>query len=61
MEKRSFKERLKNEYLGQGFAALCGILIIVITISIIVFIASKGMRIFMADGYSLSDFLFTNN
>jgi len=36
MEKRSFKERLKNEYLGQGFAGACGILIIVITIAIII-------------------------
>ena len=60
MEKRSFKERLKNEYLGQGFAGLCGILIIIITISIIVFIASKGLRIFTADGYSITEFLFTN-
>ncbi|MVX64578.1 phosphate ABC transporter permease subunit PstC [Clostridium chromiireducens] len=61
MEKRSFKERLKNEYLGQGFAGLCGILIILITISIIVFIASKGLRIFTNDGYSFTEFLFTNN
>jgi phosphate transport system permease protein len=61
MEKRSLKERLKNEYLGQGFAAFCGILIIVITIAIIIFIASKGIRIFTTDGYSLSEFLFTNN
>ena len=61
MEKRSFKERLKNEYLGQGFAGLCGILIIVITISIIIFIASKGLRIFTKDGYSITEFLFTNN
>lgn len=61
MEKRSFKERLKNEYLGQGFAILCGILIIMITISIIVFIASKGLRLFTIDEYSLSEFLFTNN
>jgi phosphate transport system permease protein len=61
MEKRSFKERLKNEYLGQGFAGICGILIIVITIAIIIFIASKGIRIFTADGYSVTEFLFTNN
>lgn len=61
MKKRSFGERLKNEYLGQGFAGACGILIIVITIAIIVFIASKGIRIFTADGYSITDFLFTNN
>lgn len=61
MEKRSFKERLKNEYLGQGFAGLCGILIILITISIIIFIVSKGIRIFTKDGYSLVDFLFKND
>jgi len=61
MEKRSFKERLRNEYLGQGFAIMCGILIILITISIIVFITSKGLRIFTQDGYSLSEFLFKNN
>ena len=46
MEKRSFKERLKNEYIGQGFAGICGMLIILITISIIIFIASKGIKIF---------------
>lgn len=61
MEKRSFKERLINEYLGQGFAAVCGILIILITISIIIFIASKGIKIFTVDGYSVKEFLFTNN
>jgi phosphate transport system permease protein len=61
MEKRSFKERLKNEYLGQGFAGLCGILIILITIAIIIFIASKGIKLFTADGYSIADFLFKND
>ncbi|MDR3593238.1 phosphate ABC transporter permease subunit PstC [Clostridium sp.] len=61
MEKRSFKERLKNEYLGQGFSGLCGILIILITISIIIFIASKGIKLFTVDGYSITDFLFKND
>ena len=61
MEKRSFKERLRNEYLGQGFAGLCGILIILITISIIIFIASKGIRLFIADGYSITEFLLKND
>lgn len=61
MEKRSFKERLKNEYLGQGFAGLCGMLIIVITIAIILFIASKGIKLFTVDGYSVTEFLFKNN
>lgn len=61
MEKRSFKERLKNEYLGQGFSVACGILIILITISIIIFIASKGLRIFTTDGYSVTEFLFKSD
>lgn len=61
MEKRSFKERLKNEYAGQGFAWFCGILIILITISIIIFISSKGLKIFTEDGYSIAQFLFKDN
>ena len=61
MEKRSFKERLKNEYIGQGFAGICGMLIILITISIIIFIASKGIKIFTEDGYSITQFLFKDN
>lgn len=61
MEKRSFKERLQNEYLGQGFARLCGILIILITLSIIIFIISKGIKLFTQDGYSIGQFLFENN
>lgn len=61
MEKRSFKEKLKNEYLGQGFSGLCGILIIAITIAIIIFIASKGIKLFTVDGYSITDFLFKND
>ncbi len=61
MKKRSFKERLKNEYLGQGFATLCGILIIVITGLILLFIASKGIKSFTQNGYSITDFLFKNN
>ncbi|NFH68381.1 phosphate ABC transporter permease subunit PstC [Clostridium botulinum] len=61
MKKRSFKERLKNEYLGQGFATLCGILIIVITGLILLFIASKGIKSFTQNGYSITDFLLKNN
>lgn len=61
MEKRSFKEKLKNEYLGQGFSGLCGVLIIAITIAIIIFIASKGIKLFTVDGYSITDFLFKND
>ncbi|AOR23209.1 phosphate ABC transporter permease subunit PstC [Clostridium taeniosporum] len=61
MKNRSFKERLKNEYLGQGFATLCGILIIIITCLILVFIVSKGIKSFTQNGYSISGFLFKDN
>ncbi|MDO5038138.1 phosphate ABC transporter permease subunit PstC [Clostridium sp.] len=61
MKKRSFKERLLNEYLGKGFSSFCGILIILITVSIILFIGLKGIKTFTKGEYSLIEFLFTNN
>ncbi len=61
MEKRSLKERIINEYLGKGFSIFCGILIILITLSIIIFIGSKGLKTFTTNGYSVMDFLLTNN
>lgn len=61
MEKRSFKERLINEYLGKGFATLCGMVIIFITLAIIIFITSKGIQTFVKGNYSLGEFLFSNN
>ena len=61
MEKRSLKERIKNEYIGQIFANFCGILIILITVAIIIFIGSKGIKTFTQNHYSISEFLFTNN
>lgn len=60
MKKRSFKERFLNEYLGKGFSSFCGILIIVITLSIIFFIGSKGIQIFTKGEYGIFEFLFTN-
>lgn len=59
MEKRTFWKKLKNEYLGKGFATVCGLLIVVLTLSILGFVASKGLNIFIKHGYSLGDFLFT--
>lgn len=51
--------KLKNEYLGKGFSTLCGILIVVLTLSIIAFLTTKGIKTFTKDGYSLLDFLFS--
>lgn len=49
----------KNEYIGRGFVTFCGILIVVLTLSIIFFIGSKGIRIFTVHHYPLKDFLFS--
>ncbi|MBE6044160.1 phosphate ABC transporter permease subunit PstC [Clostridium bovifaecis] len=59
MSKRGNLDKLKNEYLGRSFSIVCGYLIVVLTIAIIVFIASKGLAIFIKEGYPLSKFLFS--
>ena len=61
MEKRSFKNKLKNDYLGKIFTSFCGIIIIALTIAIIIFIAQKGIRTFTKGNYGVLEFLFTNN
>jgi len=61
MEKRSFKERLFSEYLGKAFATFCGFLIIVITVSIILFIVQKGSQTFIKGNFNIMEFLFSNN
>ncbi|OAA94329.1 phosphate transport system permease protein PstC [Clostridium coskatii] len=61
MEKKSFWNKLKNEYIGRGFATLCGLIIIVLTLSIIVFIFSKGINTFVKWRYPITEFLFTSN
>lgn len=60
MEKRSFRERLLNEYIGKTFASICGLLIIAITISIIIFIAQKGLQLFIKGNFSITGFLFSD-
>ncbi|NLK93775.1 MAG: phosphate ABC transporter permease subunit PstC [Clostridiales bacterium] len=61
MKKRSFKEKFFNEYLGKIISYFCGLLIIAITISIIIFIAQKGVQTFTKGNSSIIDFIFTNN
>ena len=61
MKKRSFKERLINDYIGKGLSSACGIFIIVITLAIIFFIGSKGIQTFTKGNYGIAEFLFTNN
>ncbi len=60
IEKRSLWHKLRTEYIGRGFATFCGVMIIVLTLSIIFFIASKGMATFVKRGYPLWEFLFSS-
>lgn len=60
MEKRSLKNRIKNEYLGKSYAAICGFIIILLTLSIIIFITYKGIGTFTQNHYSIKNFLFSS-
>ncbi|NME96184.1 phosphate ABC transporter permease subunit PstC [Clostridium cochlearium] len=53
--------KFKNEYMGRMFSTLCGIFMVAITFSIILFIFSKGIKIFLEDGYSLKEFIFSSS
>lgn len=57
--KNKFLRKVKTEYIGRSYAILCGIIIIVLTLSIIAYIASSGLNLFIKHGYSLSKFLFS--
>ncbi len=60
MEKRSFWRKFKTEYIGKGYATFCGLLLVVLTLTIIFFVASKGIRTFTTDHYSVLNFLFNS-
>ncbi|MBU5590911.1 phosphate ABC transporter permease subunit PstC [Clostridium sp. MSJ-4] len=60
MMKRSLKSKIKNEYLGRTYATICGLFIIVLTISIIYFIISNGIKLFTQNNQSLLEFLFSS-
>lgn len=53
--------KLRTEYLGKFYATFCGFLIVILTLSIIFFIVSKGIDTFTKDGYSIIDFIFSSN
>lgn len=61
MKKRNFKEKLINDYIGKILTGFSGILIILITVSIIAFIAQKGIKTFTRGTFGPLEFLFTNN
>lgn len=53
--------KLKNEYLGRGFATLCGAIIVILTFAIIFFLTTKGLNTFIKHGYSIFQFIFSGN
>lgn len=61
MNKRSFKDKVVNELIGKTYSYFCAAVVIIITISIIVFLTLKGIRTFTSGYESVYDFLFTNN
>lgn len=61
MNNKSILSRIRNEYLGRGFTLFCGMLIVILTLSIIAFIASKGLTIFIEDRYPVREFLFSTH
>lgn len=60
MKKRSLVQKIKSEYLGKGFAIFCGLLIMILTISIILFVAEQGLHTFTVDKFPLYKFLFSS-
>lgn len=60
MNKNSKLNRIKNEYIGRTFSTICGYLIVILTLVIIFFVASKGLTTFIKDGHSLVKFLFNS-
>lgn len=61
MKNNGLLRKLKTEYIGGAYSLICGILIIVLTLAVIVFIASQGMRTFTVDKYSIIKFLTSTN
>ncbi|AWZ48738.1 phosphate ABC transporter permease subunit PstC [Hathewaya limosa] len=61
MENKNFFNKLKNEYLGNIYATFCGVFIVIITFSIILFLASKGVKSFINNGVSVKEFVFSGH
>lgn len=61
MSKSKFIKKLKNEYVGRAYAIFCGLLIVILTLSIILYVAFMGIRTFTVDHYPLGEFLFSTN
>jgi phosphate transport system permease protein len=54
------KSKRKSELIGKSYTTACGLLIIILTLSIFFFIASKGVATFTTNHVSIFDFLFSS-
>lgn len=54
------KSKRKSELIGKSYTTACGMLIIILTLSIFFFIASKGVATFTTNHVSIFDFLFSS-
>lgn len=61
MEKRSTLKKFKTEYLGKGITTFCGLTIVLLTLSIIVFLTLQGIRTFTLHESTIFEFLFSKN
>lgn len=61
INERNILKKFINEYIGRTFSTLCGIFIVILTFLIICFIFLKGINIFLKDGYSLKEFIFSSS
>jgi len=53
----TLKAKKRNEAFGRFITFLCAILVIIVTFSLVIFIASKGLKTFVKDGVSPIEFL----
>lgn len=59
-KKSSFIKMFKKEYFWRGLVTVCGIFIIVLTVSIGAFLIYKGTGIFYKYNHSITEFLFSS-
>lgn len=53
------KPKRKTDNFGRSLSFICAAIVIIITLSIVIFIVSKGLSTFLVNKVSLKDFLFT--
>jgi len=58
-EKRKYAVKARSERTWQGIITLCGVLIIALTLSIVVFLIVKGSGTFTKFHHSIAEFLFS--